>query len=129
MAARPRPSRRSPPKAPKKDWKPGRGERAEKQGVALPKTCRTDFEACRDILNKWSNHRIEDEEIDFGLEKVSTLIDSLSKSREKENVLDFQIEDNNREFLEKHEEIRLEGDWTSEIQETRELFRERGLGI
>ena len=56
--------------------------------------CQMDFESYRDFLNKWSNHRIEDLEIDFGLEKVSSLIESLSRTREKANVLDYAIEGN-----------------------------------
>ena len=67
---------------------------AEKQGVVLTGACQTDFEACRDFLNKGSGHRIdEDRQIDFELEKVGSLLESLSRSREKANVMDFEIEE------------------------------------
>lgn len=66
---------------------------AEKQGVTLPEACLSDFDSCRDFLNKGSDHRIEGEKrIEFGLEKLGSLIESLSRSREKANVLDFEIE-------------------------------------
>ena len=65
---------------------------AEKQGVELLDVNLTDFESCRDFLNKWSDHRIVGKGIDFGLEKVGSLIESLSRSREKANILDFEIE-------------------------------------
>ena len=88
---------------------------SRKLEVEFPEVCRTDFEACRDFLNKWSNHRIEDEEIDFGLEKVESLIESLSRSRERANVLDYEI----KEELEITEEPEREGK-----QEYREIVRE-----
>ena len=75
-----------------------------------------DFKSCRDFLNKGSDHRIEDEEIDFGLEKVDSLSDSLSKSREKANVLGFGMVDEK----EKKEELMI----GKEVQGTTE---ERGL--
>ena len=56
---------------------------AKKEGIKLPEACLSDFEACRDFLNKGSGHRIdEDRQIDFELEKVGSLIESLSRSRE-----------------------------------------------
>ena len=81
---------------------------AEKQGVVLPEACRIDFESCRDFLNKWSGRRggIEDETFDFGLEKVGLLIDSLSRRREKANVLDYEIEEC-REFGKEREMKRI----------------------
>ena len=65
---------------------------SQKYDADLPKVAKTDFEVCRDFLNKWSNHRIEDEGIDFSLEKVESMIGSLSRCREKANVLDYDIE-------------------------------------
>ncbi len=67
--------------------------------VKFPEACRMDFKSCRDFLNKGSDHRIEDEEIDFGLEKVDSLSDSLSKSREKANVLGFGMVDEKKKAL------------------------------
>lgn len=98
--------------------------------VELPEACLSGFESCRDFLNKWSNHRIEDEEIDFGLEKVSSLIDSLSKSREKANVLDYEIEET-REIGKERETVGIgtkkEIVSGNEIGKSREMTRERGL--
>ena len=106
----------------------------DKQGVALPEACRTDFESCRDFLNKWSHNRIEDSEIDFGLEKVSSLIESLSKSRKKANALDYEIEEN-REVGKEREPaivgIEAEKEFGSNIEvgKSRETTRKSGLKL
>ena len=108
---------------------------AKKQGIELPEACLSDFEACRDFLNNGSGLRInEDRQIDFELEKVGSLLESLSRSREKPNVLDFQIEETRE----------IEKDWDSSIVrieaekeivsraetgKSRKMTRERGLEL
>jgi|YelNatPaOPRAMG01_1025707.scaffolds.fasta_scaffold14244_2 hypothetical protein len=97
--------------------------------VDLPDACRSDFEACRDFLNNWSNHVVEDEEIDIGPEKADPLIDSLSRSRGKANVLDYEIaKEKYLEIRREDLEIGLEREETDK-RDRRERILERGMGM
>ena len=100
----------------------------------LPDSFLSDFESCRDFLNRWADHQIENKKIDFGLEKVGSLLESLSRSREKANVLDFQVEETRG--IEKDRDssiVRIEAEKEivsrTETGKSRNLTRERGLEL
>ena len=65
--------------------------------IDIPEETRTNFDACRKWLNSYA-YRIggnvgDATELDFGLEKVASLIDLMGRSREKVNAMDFDILD------------------------------------
>lgn len=101
---------------------------AKKQGIELPEACLSDFEACRYFLNKGSGHRIdEDRQIDFELEKVGSLIESLSRSGEKTNVLDYEIREKKSRVKERereHGKIEKNREW-EQIQDQEQKQSER----
>jgi Ti-type conjugative transfer relaxase TraA len=70
---------------------------ADKKYIEVPEEAVTNFDACRKWLNSYA-YRIGGDvgdapELNFGLEKVASLIDSMGRSREKVNALDFDILD------------------------------------
>ena len=81
---------------------------AEKNDLPLPEGIAEDFGFCRSWLNTHAPQKLEEREsresLDYGLERVESLINSLSRSRTKANALDFQIEE--KEEDEEHEEKR-----------------------
>lgn len=112
---------------------------AEKKGLELPEGIVQDFDLCRSFLNSHA-YRIGEREaeppLDYGLEKVESLIKSLGQSHEKANALDFTIEELEKEnaraeTLEKGapgEEIRRpEREREKEKAREMELSRDRGL--
>ena len=108
---------------------------SQKLAMELPDAFLLDFEACRDFLNRWADHRIgEDKKIDFGLEKVNSLIESLSRSWEKTNVLDYEVEEN-REIMKERDPVTIgigtEKEMVSgnEIGKGQGARRERGLEL
>lgn len=103
---------------------------AEKHKLELPEGIETDFDLCRSFLNKNSSTLMDEreqnqqEEFNFGLEKVRSLISSI-RSREKMNALDFTVEEPEKEHareetLEKTEEREPKG-----AEKVREPERER----
>ncbi|MEC4683077.1 MAG: hypothetical protein VST70_05295 [Nitrospirota bacterium] len=100
---------------------------AKAQGMELPEGVGHDFDLCRSFLNTHAPQKLEEREsLDFGLERVESLINSLSQSREKANALDFAIEEpeKERETLEKTED-REPGREKGRDQE-RERYRDIG---
>jgi len=70
---------------------------ADKKYIEVPEEAVTNFDACRKWLNSYA-YRIggnvgDATELDFGLEKVASLIDSMGGTREKVNAMDFDILD------------------------------------
>lgn len=67
---------------------------AEKHKLSIPEGMAQDFDLCREFLNAHASKKLEEREsFDFGLERVESLINSLSQSREKMNALDFEVEE------------------------------------
>jgi Ti-type conjugative transfer relaxase TraA len=102
---------------------------AEKYGLALPEGIESDFDLCRGFLNDHAPKKMGDqkqEELDFGLEKVRSLIGSI-RSREKMNALDFNIEEPEKEKGEDREITNHDsGDEKSRNPE-RERFQHREI--
>jgi conjugative relaxase-like TrwC/TraI family protein len=108
------------------------------QGIPLPQGIESDFDLCRSFLNRHASSQMNErtqeqqEELDFGLEKVRSLIGSI-RSREKMNALDFEIEPKAVTSHEKELEIEKEtqaGNWENgkeKGQKGRERIREREL--
>ena len=107
---------------------------SRKLAVELPDAFLLDFDSCRDFLNRWADHRIENKKIDFGLEKVGSLVESISRSREKANILDYKIEEN-REIGKERDPVTIgigtEKEMVSgnEIGKRQVARRERGLEL
>ncbi len=104
------------------------GRLAEINGVALPDGIFEDFDLCRAFLNANSPKKLEEREpLDYGLERVESLINSLSRSRTKVNALDFEIEEMEEEGHEKKREIRREEDEL--IQKEDELVQDQDVQV
>lgn len=101
---------------------------AEKNGLTLPDGIENDFDLCRSFLNAHAYRMGERETpapLEYGLEKVESLINALSQSREKANALDFAIDE-----PEKGEELeKTEGLESEEAEKTREPERERYINM
>ncbi|EQD24460.1 MAG: Conjugal protein, TraA [Leptospirillum sp. Group IV 'UBA BS'] len=95
----------------------------EKNGLELPEGIAQDFDLCRSFLNRHASSQMNErtqeqqEELDFGLEKVRSLIGSI-RSREKMNALDFIVEPEEKSVT-SHEKDQVE-------KETPEAARESG---
>lgn len=97
---------------------------AKAQGLSLPEGTLEDFDLCRSFLNAHAPQKLEEREaFDFGLERVESLITSLSQSREmiKMNALDFALEEEEKTVTShgKEKEVDIE-------KETPEGNRESG---
>ena len=101
---------------------------AKKSDLAIPEGLSQDFDLCREFLNAHASKKLEEREsFDFGLERVESLINSLSRSREKMNALDFEIEEEKEVTSPEKEQREIE----EEVHESSspEIGKEEGIRI
>ncbi len=66
----------------------------EREDIEVPEKWKENFDVCRKFPDSYSSYQIggTGKELDFGLEKVASLIDSMGRSQEKANALDYEVE-------------------------------------